>query len=698
MHPSPIAQASNPHTKPQARRPGSLLKGFANGGTIEGPGTPTSDSIPAQVAQTGEPIQVANGERIVSADQDVLLLRIAKAMGHKSVDEMFQAGTGKPVGPTMKYSKSAGKAVKAAESGAVIGSALEPYVNHRFYQPPPAVPGTAVGPANYQPNFTMGANQAAAPNPAVTDVRAKYNPANGSPEAKAWQASRQPVTAPAASAAPVPQPVPQAASGPSASSRMTQAFQQFTGVNGGGAGSKMLGTAGKLGAGALNIAGKAALPLAVGNEALQVGRVAMDPNSTGNDIAAQTAQGFGRLGAAGAGAAAGAALGSVVPVVGTAIGGLAGGVLGYMGADKAIEAGRSMLGVDPRPPSTRAPPILPTAAPTANAPQTTTTPPVSAPAAPAPVAAPSPIVDPQANNVEGAAQVRAAFGNKPMAGDPAYANMNSGNGQGGAADANNFGMAQKSATVRSAYNDSQKTLGTGVTAGLNQSGQLLLSNPGPSTQTWVGVDGKPTTTYANSAQYAQGVTDAANVKRIGDNMERARLQQEAGSSNPAYSKPAQARLAEMDKGTLLKNSTAMNDSTLAVNAANVEGTKATTKGNQIKNREADQQQALMEELRNPAITPERRDAIHKILLAGKQGKAPTFHPGSRIKNVDGSETVTPAYVFDPTTGEAREVGPGKSGVPDAATARTQALAALKANPANKDEINKRLAAAGYQPI
>lgn len=116
MQPSPIAKAFNPYTKPQARHPGSLLKGYANGGAIEGPGTATSDSIPAKVKQTGEPIQVANGERIVSADQDALLLRIAKAMGHKSVDEMFKAGTGKPVGPTMKYSKS-GKAIKGAAGG-----------------------------------------------------------------------------------------------------------------------------------------------------------------------------------------------------------------------------------------------------------------------------------------------------------------------------------------------------------------------------------------------------------------------------------------------------------------------------------------------------------------------------------------------------------------------------------------------------
>ena len=44
---------------------GQMIRGYAQGGKIKGPGTATSDSIPAKVVQTGEPIRVANGERIV---------------------------------------------------------------------------------------------------------------------------------------------------------------------------------------------------------------------------------------------------------------------------------------------------------------------------------------------------------------------------------------------------------------------------------------------------------------------------------------------------------------------------------------------------------------------------------------------------------------------------------------------------------
>lgn len=77
--------------------------GYANGGKITGPGTPTSDSIPAQVRETGEPIKVSTGERIVSASQEALLGRIAEMLGFDSVDAMLEAGTGKPVGPTIKH-------------------------------------------------------------------------------------------------------------------------------------------------------------------------------------------------------------------------------------------------------------------------------------------------------------------------------------------------------------------------------------------------------------------------------------------------------------------------------------------------------------------------------------------------------------------------------------------------------------------
>lgn len=65
-----------------------------------------------------------------------------------------------------------------------------------------------------------------------------------------------------------------------------------------------------------------------------------------------------------------------------------------------------------------------------------------------------------------------------------------------------------------------------------------------------------------------------------------------------------------------------------------------------------------QEYLNAGDDPVKQKAAERKLmtLGNKQGKAPTFHPGSRIKNVDGSETVTPAYVFDPSTMEAREVG------------------------------------------
>lgn len=78
--------------------------GYNLGGKIKGPGTATSDSIPA-VVDTGEPIQVANGERIVSVEQDKALQRIAEMLGYPSVDAMFEALTGKPVGPTIKGGK-----------------------------------------------------------------------------------------------------------------------------------------------------------------------------------------------------------------------------------------------------------------------------------------------------------------------------------------------------------------------------------------------------------------------------------------------------------------------------------------------------------------------------------------------------------------------------------------------------------------
>lgn len=89
---------------------GGKIKAHADGGkvkTIKGPGTSTSDSIPAKVKETGEKILVSNGERILSKKQDKLLSRIAQMLGYESTDALLESGTGRPVGPTMKGGKRA---------------------------------------------------------------------------------------------------------------------------------------------------------------------------------------------------------------------------------------------------------------------------------------------------------------------------------------------------------------------------------------------------------------------------------------------------------------------------------------------------------------------------------------------------------------------------------------------------------------
>lgn len=98
----------------------AAVNGYTNGGKIKGPGTPTSDSIQAKVTDTGEPIAVSTGERIVSKDQDTLLQKIAAGMGYDSLDAMLEAGTGKPVGPTIKAG------MKHAFNGALLEQPREP--------------------------------------------------------------------------------------------------------------------------------------------------------------------------------------------------------------------------------------------------------------------------------------------------------------------------------------------------------------------------------------------------------------------------------------------------------------------------------------------------------------------------------------------------------------------------------------------
>ena len=103
-------------------------------------------------------------------------------------------------------------------------------------------PSTAVGPANYQPNFTMGANQTVPPAPdPVTDVRAKWDPSKASPQAKAWMQSQAPTAAPAA--APTAAPAATSPAGPSTVQSAKAALSRGAGraVAGGAAGGAIAG-------------------------------------------------------------------------------------------------------------------------------------------------------------------------------------------------------------------------------------------------------------------------------------------------------------------------------------------------------------------------------------------------------------------------------------------------------------------------
>ena len=134
--------------------PKGAIRAMANGGTVQkksvegaklnGPGTPTSDSIPATVVDTGEPIKVATGERIVSENQGQELTQEAKAQGYKNLDHKLESMTGKPVGPTINYQKGA---IRKMAGGANSDDLYNPAKDSQQYN----VASTTEGPDGYLP-------------------------------------------------------------------------------------------------------------------------------------------------------------------------------------------------------------------------------------------------------------------------------------------------------------------------------------------------------------------------------------------------------------------------------------------------------------------------------------------------------------------------------------------------------------------
>lgn len=264
-------------------------------------------------------------------------------------------GDAKPKLGKVKRRRRRGKAKPMADGGLVVDEATG-----RPLRLPAPTPGTAVATTPYRPNFTMPQQfqqppaapaalpaPPAKPMPQVDVQRQPWQGRTGSPQAEAWQASRA-TPSPGAGAAPATAPAP--AAKPTIGPRL----------------GKIVRAAGPAG-GAL-----AAIP-----EVVDTAAVAMNPQASGIDVATQAAQGAGRIGAAGAGAAGGAALGALtgpLAPVGVPLGALVGGAVGYAGADKLIDAGRKALGLDPRAPAAQmapavqAPAAAPAVAPVAAAP------------------------------------------------------------------------------------------------------------------------------------------------------------------------------------------------------------------------------------------------------------------------------------------------------------------------------------------
>lgn len=447
--------------------------GYANGGKIKGPGTATSDSIPAKVTQTGQPINVSTGERIVSAAQDELLGRIAKAMGFKTVDAMLESGTGKPVGPTVQ-----GGTIKAA--------------------------------AGKPPGWT----------PELDAAQKKALAMNDLPPATPAVQTDSPV---------ITKTVSQGGS--------TSYGDNASSSNGSSYGDQMANVGKFVASGAGSLLKAAVSAPGYGfNSSSQ-------PQATAEVASKPTAT---------------PAVTGPTPSAAAAPATLSASTSGVRTIDNSVN---SQAGVTSGANGQRF--------------------------------APGAVSEQEIRT--GAAMTRDAFGGRAM----------DGTGQ-------NFSMAAKNPDVQNNYNESQRMQGSGVRASTDSKGGLLLTNSGSydgsTKMPYVDAKGNPTSDYKQTAQYAQGITDAGNVKRMADSMERERLVQEAGSALKGYSKPAQAQLAAIDKGNEIKGKQILD-------AANMAGTNANTKLTNQKVMQGDVQMAQQEELQNPNTSPERIEAIRRSILA-----------------------------------------------------------------------------------
>jgi hypothetical protein len=260
---------------------------FAGGGEVDGPGTGTSDSIPARLS---------DGEYVLSAD----------TVKHIGVDKLdaIQDALHKPVG------------LRGDGDG-----------DGRYADGGPVYPRNALSPnpgTGARPNFTFGDNSAASPPPAGNTSLALRSPLNEIPFPKEYGATDVPFTE-------TPKPAPAAPSAYERGQAFRQAISPAVKTLASGLPSKLDMAGNTLGA----VSAMAPIYHAVTDE--------NNGMSAGQKLKAVGSSALNAVGGIAGGAAGGVALGIGTSGLGAIPGGIAGSVAGYNAADAAQSGVRKGL-------------------------------------------------------------------------------------------------------------------------------------------------------------------------------------------------------------------------------------------------------------------------------------------------------------------------------------------------------------------
>ena len=307
-------------------------EGYATGTPfIHGPGTGTSDSVPAMLSK-GEAVLPAKTVQHIGPNNIARMIEQTNGIAPKRGLSGADSGMiGKFANGTVPYNGVVNPDVdKAITSGVPLGIAAAGMRRPAPVAAPSMVESATTGAKNLY-------NSTASKVGGLYDSMRNRTPTSPSPTIDPTMADAAPV----AEAAPVAD-----AAKPNFATRVA------AGIPGAAGSAAVARGIAAVGGHALNatkyVLGKVATPLAVAQEVNRVGGTMLDPNKTSGQKTLSAVQGAGRFAAGAAGAATGAELGLLggpaAPFT-VPIGGMIGGVGGYFGGSKLIDGVRNSLGI-----------------------------------------------------------------------------------------------------------------------------------------------------------------------------------------------------------------------------------------------------------------------------------------------------------------------------------------------------------------